>query len=837
MSFPKMFVRRLAPIGLLIGVIIPQPGKPALAPGWAGAVPGSAEPRLWYRQPAKDWNEALPVGNGRLGAMVFGRPFDELIQLNEESLWAGAPINNNNPESLPNLPEVRRLLFAGENEKAAALAEKTMLGTPPRVRSYEPLGDLRLEILSPEPAVKSYERDLSLRKAIAGTTFETADGRKISRQVFASAPDDVIVVRLESVGRGDLKLRVGLTREKDARIAAASSNELVMEGRIIDAPDPLAGPGGAHMRFAARLLVLSEGGRARSTADASGPGAGLLVEGASAVTILIAAATDYDIGKLGFDPSADPSARCESVLSRARRYSAAELRSRHIAEHDLLFDRVELGLDDLGGPRSSDPTDVRLEKLKAGADDTSLAALYFQYGRYLLLGSSRRPAVLPANLQGIWNKDFKAAWNSDFHTNINLQMNYWPAEVCNLSETVRPLSDFLERLTVPGRVTARSMYGAEGWTLHHLTDPFGRTGVADGVWGISPMAGPWMALTFWDHYEFSGDAGYLRRTAYPVIKGAAEFVADFLIPSPEGFLVTSPSHSPENAYIDPKSGKPIMLTVGATIDIEIARALFGSTIRAAEILGADAAFAARLRDIRAKLPPFRVGKWGNIREWIEDFEEREPGHRHMSHLLGLYPLPLFTPDSPELFAAARKTIERRLANGGGQTGWSRAWIVCFYARLLDGEAAHTNLLTLLRKSTLSNLFDTHPPFQIDGNFGGTAGIAEMLIQSHQGFIRLLPALPTAWKNGHVRGLVARGAFEIAMTWREGKVERLEILSKRGGTLKLANPFRGRADEVKVTGADISPAVLAGEFIEAVTRPGARIEFALLGDEKDVIQPE
>jgi alpha-L-fucosidase 2 len=366
------------------------------------------------------------------------------------------------------------------------------------------------------------------------------------------------------------------------------------------------------------------------------------------------------------------------------------------------------------------------------------------------------------------------------------------------------------------------MYGTSGWTLHHLTDPFGRTGVADGVWGISPMAGPWMALTLWDHYEFTRDAEYLRRTVYPVLKGAAEFTADFLVPSPEGFLVTSPSHSPENAYIDPKTGKPIMLTYGATIDIEIARALFDSAIRAAEILGIDAVFAARLSQVRAKLPPFRVGKHGNIREWIEDFDEREPGHRHMSHLLGLYPLPLFTPDSPEFFAAARNAIERRLANGGGQTGWSRAWIVCFYARLLDGETARANLLTLLRKSTLSNLFDTHPPFQIDGNFGGAAGIAEMLLQSHQGLIRLLPALPSAWKNGHVRGLVARGAFEISMIWREGKIERLEVLSKRGGMLKLANPFRGRESGIRATGAKLGPAAFLGEFIEIAPAPGARI---------------
>jgi alpha-L-fucosidase 2 len=828
------FIKLVVAEGLAFGLSFSQAASDirasasSMRPARGASSDSRATARLWYRQPAKDWNEALPVGNGRLGAMVFGRPFDELIQLNEESLWAGSPIDNNNPESLRDLPDVRGLLFEGENEKAAALAEKSMLGTPPRIRSYEPLGDLKLVLLTDSGqasgavrsslSLKSYERDLVLREGIADTVFETATGFKYSRQVFASAADDVIVVRVETGQPSALRLRISLSRQKDASVTAASSNELVMTGQIMDVPDPLSGPAGAHMRFAARLLALHDGGRISPEPS----GGSLLIENASAITILITAATDYSLARLGFDPAADPSARCAAILSRARRHSPADLRARHIAEHAALFDRVDL---DLGSPISSpDPTDVRLEKLKAGGDDPGLAALYFQFGRYLLLGSSRRPAVLPANLQGIWNKDFKAAWNSDFHTNINLQMNYWPADVVNLPETVAPLSDFLERLVVPGRVTARSMYGAGGWTLHHLTDPFGRTGVADGVWGVSPMAGPWIALSLWDHYEFTADKDFLKRTAYPILKGAAEFTADFLVPSPEGWLVTAPSHSPENAYLDPKTGKPVMLTYGATIDIEIARVLFDSVIRAADILAVDGEFADRLKDIRAKLPPFGIGKYGNIQEWIKDFDEREPGHRHMSHLLGLYPLGLFTPETPELFAAARKTIERRLANGGGQTGWSRAWIICFYTRLLDGENAHANVLALLRKSTLSNLFDTHPPFQIDGNFGGMAGIAEMLVQSHGGIIRLLPALPVAWKTGSVKGLIARGAFEIAMTWRDGKIDRLEVLSTRGGHLRLANPFRDRTGEVKVTSAKLEPGAMAGEFIEVETTAGQRIVF-------------
>ena len=785
---------------------------------------------LWYKQPAKVWDEALPVGNGRLGAMVFGDPVKERIQVNEESIWAGCPVNNNNPGSLAHLPEIQKALFESRFKDAWQLANDNMLGTPPRIRSYQPLGDLLINYgwkATPE----NYKRSLDLKTGIAATEF-TVDGKKFRQEVFSSVPDNILIINIKALDGGSIDASFTLSREKDAVVTVTPDGRLLLTGQIMDAEDPGSGPAGAHMKFAGELRIEHSGGSVRAGLSAgpsaggfvraglgAGPSAGgstspptplprsqargrgesapagLSVYAAREITLRLTAATDYSVSKLDFDRTIDPEAVCKKILDAAADQSDKRLMKRHLAEYQPMFNRVSL---DLGGSAlDSLPTDDRLVRMKAGGEDNALIAMYFQYGRYLLMGSSRGPAALPANLQGIWNKDMNAAWNSDFHTNINLQMNYWPAEVCNLSETALPLISFMQKLEVPGAVTAREMYGTDGWVFHHLVDPFGRTGVADGVWGITPLNGPWMTFTVYEHFLFNRDTAFLRNVAWPMMKGSAQFVLGFLVESPDGYLVTNPSHSPENAFLIPgtKTRENSALTYAATVDIEILNTLFDNCRDACKILGTDTEFAARLAAAQKRLPPVKINSKGVIQEWISDYDEVEPGHRHMSHLLGLYPLGEFTPATPDLFKAAQATIERRLSFGGGHTGWSRAWIVCQYARLLNGEKAYENLLALLRKSTMSNLFDTHPPFQIDGNFGGTAGIAEMLIQSHNGVIRLLPALPKAWNTGEVKGLCARGGFVFNLKWADGKLINATVSSKTGGTAKIV--YGGKDVEVQM----------------------------------------
>ena len=740
---------------------------------------------IWYNQPARNWNEALPVGNGRLGAMVYGDFSRECIQFNEESLWAGCKTESD-ADTRSSLKVIQQLLLDGEIAKAAKLAEETLKSDPLTIRSYQPVGDIIIDYSSnlssgrnPSPT-HNYQRKLNLETGIAFSTF-VLDEVVYTQEVFASAINDIIVIRIKANKANKLTIKLSLDRKLDAIVSPTGDRELTMKGQIVDLPRKGSSPAGLYMKFAAQVIGQNKGGKLTTVNNS------MYVEDADEAIFYLTAATDYNLSQLNFDRSIDPVQKCSSVLSKVKTTSYETIMNNHIADHATIFNRVSFNLYD--DTNSDLPTDKRLEALKNGSEDKSFTTLLFQYGRYLLMNSSRSPGILPANLQGVWNQDFDAAWNSDFHTNINIQMNYWPAEVCNLSETFIPFDNLINALRIPGRVTAQKTYNSTGWTMNHLTDVYGRTAITDGVgWGTYPMAASWLVLHQWEHYKFTKDLDYLRTKAYPTMKEAADFVLNFIVKDKNGKWVTAPSNSPENSYRLP-TGESFMLTYGATKDIQLIREFFNACIQAGNLLKEDKKYLAKLQSVIDNLPPTKVSqRYGIIQEWIEDYEEVEPGHRHMSQLFGLYPGSEITPANKPLFVAAAKTIERRQEYAkmgqGSSPGWSKAWLINFYARLGDGNAAWQKIVELEQERILSNLFNDHPPFQIDGNFGFTAGVAEMLIQSHQDYIHLLPALPQAWDKGDVKGLKARGNVITDMKWENNKLLSSSLVADNDCTVQV-----------------------------------------------------
>jgi alpha-L-fucosidase 2 len=791
---------------------------------------------LHYDKPASTWTEALPVGNGRLGAMVFGGVKEELLQLNEATLWSGGPVGTNvNPGAFEQLAPARELLAKGDYAGAAKILRK-MQGR--YTEGYLPLADLR--ILQEAGSASNYVRDLDIRDGVATTTF-VADGVRYKREVFASNPAQLLVVRLTA----DQPKRISL------EIGAAS--QLRFENRIADGAIVLHGKAPAHVdpsyhKANAEPIVWEDPTGCRGmrfetvvqprlvdgTLDTSG--GKLRITGASEVVLLVSSATSF----AGFDTCPDSAGRDEHALAlqplqRAAGKDYAQLAAEHVADVRSYFDRVQLNLGGAETPdKSSLPTDRRLEDYARGGKDPQLEALYFQFGRYLLIASSRTKDA-PANLQGIWNKDVRAPWSSNYTTNINVQMNYWPVESANLGELFTPLDDLIRHLAVTGSETARSFYHLPGWVVHHNSDiwatsnPVGDLGHGDPKWANWYMGSAWLSRHLWEHYQYTGDRAYLA-SAYPLMKGAAEFMLGWLQEDGQGHLVTSPSTSPENDYYydgGEHERRQASVTVGSTMDLGIARDLFGNVAAAGEALGVDSTFRKHVATAKARLLPFQVGARGQLQEWYKDFEEVDPQHRHVSQLYALHPAREISPlATPALAQAARRTLELR---GDGGTGWSLAWKVNMWARLLDGDHAYTlfrNLLRLTKDNdpawrghggAYPNLFDAHPPFQIDGNFAGTAGVIEMLLQSQNGELHLLPALPTAWKDGSVRGLVGRGNVVVDMAWKDGALTQAELLARAGGrcTIRTSRPVSIPALKLRSTKSAI------GYTLSFDSRKGAR----------------
>ena len=782
--------------------------------------------QIWHEQPAHSetggneeirshqaWVKAFPIGNGRLGGMIFGGARHERIQLNEISLWSGKRQDADNPDALKSLPEIRKLLFERRYAEAQALTYERLVcsghgsgrggGGNVEYGCYQTLGDLWLDFDIPDEAEPTgYRHTLNLENALDTVEYKIG-GIEMRREAFVSAPDQVLAVRMECETAGALGFTARMDRPERAESAAHEPGTLTLRGQMN------AGENDPHgMQFCAEARVLTEGGETRVEGDS------VVVSGANSALILLSASTDYGV-------AADLNKTARRVKAAAQK-TYAQLRGDHIEDHRALFDRVQLSLPEAES-RADLPTDKRIAALKEGEADPSLAALYFQFGRYLLIGSSR-PGNLPANLQGVWADGIQTPWNADYHTNINVQMNYWHAETTNLAELHLPLFDLIESLREPGRKTARTHYGARGWVVHTITNVWGYTSPGEHPsWGQFPAAGGWLCLHLWEHYAFSADEAFLAR-AYPVMKESAQFYIDFLTEDPEtGWLVTAPSNSPENAF-QTADGQRASVCFGPAMDTQIISELLRRCVEASEILGVDEPFRRKARSVIDKLPPHAVGKHGQLQEWLEDFDEPEPGHRHVSHLFALHPgSQISVRETPELAEACRVSLNRRLAHGGGHTGWSRAWVINFWARLENGNEAHRHIMELLRKSTLPNMFDTHPPFQIDGNFGGTAGIAEMLLQSHANETALLPALPEAWDKGHVKGLRARGGADIDIEWENGAAKSAELRALRAYTHRVRPPKGQRIESARVLEGSADIGIQEGNAVVDASA-GAVVQF-------------
>lgn len=775
--------------------------------------------KLWYNRPAEQWVEALPVGNGRLGAMIFGIPYREKIQLNENTVWAGQPNRNDNPDAKEALPKVRQLIFEGKFKEAQDLVNQKFITKISNGMPYQTVGNLNLSFPGHEN-FSNYYRELNIEKALATTRYDIG-GVTYKREVFASIPDQVIIVRITASKPGKLNFSASMDRPTKIDISTEGNDKLILSGKTGDC-DAVKG----DVKFQAQVKIVTEGGTISTTDNA------IFIINANSATVYVSIASSF---KNYNDISANAGEKAGSYLQSALKKDYSQILQNHIQTFQKFFNRVSV---DLGKTDSvKNPTNVRIEQFAKG-NDPQLVALYFQFGRYLLISSSQ-PGGQPTTLQGLWNDQLYPPWDSKYTVNINTEMNYWPSEVTNLSEMNEPFIQMIREVSETGKKTAKDMYGAQGWVLHHNTDIWRMNGPIDGsYWGMWPMGGAWLSQHLWEKYEYNGDKKYLK-SVYPIMKGSVEFYLSFLVEEPKHkWLVVCPSISPENS---PQSHPESSISEGTTMDNELLFDLFTKTIKVAEILKTDEEFVSKIKETLKRLPPLQIGQYGQLQEWIEDWDNPQDHHRHVSHLFGAYPSNQISPlRTPELFDAARTSLIYR---GDPSTGWSMNWKINLWARFLDGNHAYklmTDQISLVDKcdynhidfdgkgGTYPNLFDACPPFQIDGNFGFTAGLAEMLMQSHDGAIQVLPALPDVWKNGNIKGLCARGGFKIEfMEWKDGKISKLTIKSILGGNCRICsyNPLKaeGKIRLISAKGENPNPFFQVPEIKKPVVSEKANLK--------------